>query len=309
VVVQVNVLTTGIFSLLAKDAATKAKLGHTLVNFKNKAVEIKRTYTFKPDRVAMNDELLWIYPDMEIKDIDIMPAFVPGCVQGPARLVKDGMKVNFYQTGSDGDKLPKGITFPFTAENFLKNGYKVSMRTTAASFDLGKANMYFYERAWQQDWYQTSGFTFGNLTDSPAGKPITMANEVVFSKADVSEMPPIVTIQSPPWDARDMDQPGEVAPYKIGETFKLIASAVNSDGSPVPDKDISWEIRINQWWHTPPVTLEGNNILYKIPEVVNEEDKKMAVKKLQAIIKVKAKGKNGTESVETFAMLVGKASP
>jgi hypothetical protein len=76
----------------------------------------------------------------------------------------------------------------------------------------------------------------------------------------------------------------------------LAAVAINPDGSTVPDKDISWEIHIDPWWKTPAVTLHGAKVSYAIP----------AVRNLLAVIKVTAKGKNGTEAVEPFAMLVGK---
>ena len=176
-----------------------------------------------------------------------------------------------------------------------------------ASFDLAKSDMYFYEKPWQQDWYQLSGFMY-KVAGYPAGKPINMSHEVVFSKANTSEMPPVVTIHSPPWDARWMDEKGEVAKYKIGDTVRLSATAVNSDGSPVPDRDISWEIHIDPWWNTPAVTLQGGLTTYTLPEVANEQDKATAKdRELLAVISVKVKGKNGTEAVEPFAMLVGKA--
>jgi hypothetical protein len=142
----------------------------------------------------------------------------------------------------------------------------------------------------------------------PADKPVTVTHEVAFAKATASEMPAVVTIQSPPSEARWMDEKGEVAKFKIGETIKLVASAVNPDGSAVPDDDITWEIHIDPWWNTPTVTLHGANISYKLPEVANEVDKTTSKdRNLLAVITVKAKGKNGTEAAEPFAMLVGKA--
>jgi hypothetical protein len=149
VVVQVNLIATGTFKILEKDEAVKATLRKTLVGYKDKTVVVKRVYAFKPDRVVMKDELLWVYPDMELKRLDFTPVFTPGCVQGPARLVNGSVRASFLVVGSSGGKVPKGISYPFTAENFLKNGYKVSLRTTAASFDLGKSDMYFYEKPWQ----------------------------------------------------------------------------------------------------------------------------------------------------------------
>jgi len=278
-----------------------------LVSYKDKAIEIKRSYHFKSDRILESDELVWVYPDMEVTTVYFSAAFMPGCVQGPAQLVKDTAKAGFYVVGSGGEKLPQGISYPFTSENFLKNGYKVSLRTTQASFDFGMSEKYFYEKPWQQDWYQLSGFMY-RLGRHPAGKPLTIVNEVVFSKAAPSEMPPLVTIKSPSWDARWLDEKGEVAKYKIGDTMKLAASAINSDGSPVPDSDISWEIHIDPWWKTTAVVLKGANLSYTLPDVENEEDKATAKdRSLLAVIKVKVKGKNGSEAVEPFAMPVGKA--
>jgi hypothetical protein len=130
----------------------------------------------------------------------------------------------------------------------------------------------------------------------------------MFSRIDPAEMPPVITIQSPGWDARWLDEKGEVPKYKIGDTVKLAASAVNSDGSPVPDQDISWQIHIDPWWKMPAVTLQGGHSFYTLPEVANEEDKMTAKDRdLLAIITAKVQGKNGTEAVESLAVLVGKA--
>jgi hypothetical protein len=307
VVVQVNLLTTGTFKILAKDEPAKAELRKTHVSYKDKTIEVKRTYTFKPDRVLVNDELLWVHADMQFKTFYFTAAFMPGAVQGPARLVKGAANASFYGVSSGGKKLPPEITYPFTSENFLKNGYKVSLRPLTASFDLAKSDFYFYEKAWQQDWHQLAGFMY-RVAGNPPGKAITARHEIVFSKATLQEMPPIVTIQSPPTDARWLDEKGEVAKYKIGDVLKLAAVAVNSDGSSVPDQDITWEIHIDPWWNTPTMTLHGANLSYTIPEVTNDIDKTTAKdRKLLAVITVKAKGKNGTEAAEPFAMLVDKA--
>jgi len=305
--VAVDVVAAGTFKVLETNETARAKLKSTLLSYKDKTISVKRLYTFKLDRVEIDDTLLWIHPGSEMVRFDLKPAFTPGSVQGPVSLVKDAQKASFYIVGSAGGKIPKGITYPFTADNYLKNGYEVSLRTIGASFPLDKSDEYFYEKTWQQDWYQLSGFIY-DVTGYPAGKPVEVTNLVVFSKAEASNMPPLVTIQSPPWDARWLDEKGEVAKYKIGDTLKLAASAVNSDGSKVDDQDISWEIHIDPWWQTPPVTLIGGNISYTIPNVANDEDKiKSKGRKLLAVISVKVKGKNGSEAVEPFAMLVAPA--
>jgi hypothetical protein len=254
-----------------------------------------------------DDELLWVQPDTQVTTVYFTPAFMPGSVQGPARLINGTATADFLVTTSGGKKIPARIAYPFTAETFLKNGHKVSVRTAAASFDLARSDSYFYEKPWQQDWYQLSGFMY-KLAGYPAGRPVKLSHEVVFSKASMPEMPPVVTIQSPPWDARWMDEKGEVPKYKIGDTVQLAATAVNSDGSPVPDRDIIWEIHIDPWWNTPAVTLRGGHTSYTLPEVANEQDKAIAQNRaLLAVISVKAKGKNGAEAIEPFALLVGKA--
>ncbi len=306
VVVKVDLVTTGIFKIFVTDEAAKADLKKTHANYKEKTLEVKRTYTFKPDRIAIDDQMLWLHPDTRMKTFYFTSAFMPGTIQGPARLVNGETTTNFYLQSSSGKKVPDGIVFPSTAENFLKNGFKVSLRTTSTSFDLGKSDMYFYERPWQQDWFQISGFML-RVAGSPAGKPIKASHEVIFSKASKSEMPPVVTIKSPSWDARWLDEKGEIPKFKIGDTVKLSASAVNSDGSAVPDGDISWEIYIFPWPNTPPVTLRGANATYTLPDFTNEVDKaKSKDREILCIMAVKVKGKNGTEAVEPFAMLVGK---
>jgi len=74
------------------------------------------------------------------------------------------------------------------------------------------------------------------------------------------------------------------------------------------EDSVSWEIHIDPWWNTPAATLSGGNVSYTIPDVTNEEDKtKSKGRNLLAIVTVKVKGKNGTEAVEPFAMLVGRA--
>jgi Polysaccharide lyase len=306
VVVKVDLITTGTYKILVTDEAAKANLRKTHLNYKDKTLEVKRTYTFKPDRIVIDDQMLWVHPDTQMKTFYVTSAFTPGSIQGPARLVNGATATSFYVQSSSGKKVPEGIVFPSTAENFLKNGFKVSLRTTATSFDLGKSDMYFYERPWQQDWFQISGFMF-RVGGSSAGKPIKASHEVVFSKASASEMPPVVTIKSPSWDARWLDEKGEVPKFKIGDTVKLSGSAVNSDGSAVPDADINWEIYIFPWPNTPPVALRGANATYTLPDFTNEVDKaKSKDREILGVITVIVKGKNGTEAVEPFAMLVGR---
>ncbi len=306
IVVGVRASVAGIFKIISTSEAVKAKLRGKLKNYHEKTVEINRVYAFRPDRVLITDEVLWVYPDMEFNAIEWTSSFVPGCVQSPVRLVKGAVKASFYPVGSGGEKVPKGIDYPFTAENFLKSGWKVSLLTTETSFDLRKSNLYFYERPWQQDWHQVSGFKY-DVSGRPQGKPVIVKNEFVFSKATMAEMPPVVTIRSPSPEARWMDQKGEIAKYKIGDVVKLIATAVNSDGSPVVDKDITWDIRIDAWWKRRPTILTGTQASYTLPAAANEEEQTAARKReLLAVIKVTAKGKNGTEATEHFAMLVGQ---
>lgn len=163
-----------------------------------------------------------------------------------------------------------------------------------------------YQKPWQQDWQQTSGFKY-DVSGQPQGQPVTVKTEVAFAKAAPAEMPPVVTLRSPGPEARWMDEKGEVAKYKLGETVKLLASAVNADGSPVADRDISWEIRIDAWWKRRPFVLQGAQGSYPIPQAANEEEKTVAqARPLLAVIKVTAKGNNGTEATEHFAMLVAK---
>ncbi len=124
-------VTKGTFKIIANDEALKAKLKQTpLVSYKDKAVEVQRLYTFKPDRVVVKDELVWVYPDMEMTTVYFSAAFMPGCVQGPARLMKGAVTAGFYVVGSGGERLPPGITYPFTAENFLKHGIGICWRSS-----------------------------------------------------------------------------------------------------------------------------------------------------------------------------------
>jgi hypothetical protein len=305
-VVQVDLLTTGTFKILVEDPAAKAALRKTHASYTEKAVQLKRTYTFKPDRVLVEDEMVWLYPEANLRTCYFLASFVPNSFQCPVRLMSGVTSASFYETGSGGEKLPAGIAYPATAENFLKNGCEVSVRTVSTSFDLTKSDMYTYEKTWQQDWDQVSGFMY-RVTDVPAGKPVTLSHEIVFSKAATDQMPPVVTLQSPPPAARWMDEKGEVAKCKIGDTVKLVASAVNSDGTPVPAESISWTIHIDPWWNTRAVSLKGAVASYTLPDVTNEVDKtKSKDRNLLAVITVTVKGKNGREAVEPFAMLVGK---
>jgi hypothetical protein len=306
IVVQVEAEAVGTFKIISTNQAVKAKLAGKLRSYQEKTVKIKRLYAFKPDRIEIADEILWVYPGMDFNAVEWTASFLPGSIQSPARLVKGALKANFYPVGSGGDKLPKGITYPFTAENFLKNGWKVSLLTKGTSFDLQKSDLFFYEKPWQQDWNQSAGFKY-NVSGQPEGKSVTLKTELVFSKATLAEMPPVVTLQSPGPEARWMDEKGEVAKYKIGETVKLLVSATNADGTSVADKNISWEIRIDAWWKRAPIALQGPRGSFILPEAANEEEKEVAqARKLLAVIKVTAKGNNGTEATEHFAMLVGK---
>ena len=99
IVVRVDLLSTGTFKILVTDETAKANLRKPHVSYKEKTLDVKRTYTFKPDRVVVSDEVLWLHPGMEIKTLYFTAAFMPGCVQGPARLVKGAVTASFY--GSD----------------------------------------------------------------------------------------------------------------------------------------------------------------------------------------------------------------
>jgi hypothetical protein len=306
IVVQVSADAAGTFKVISTNPAVKAALAGKLRSYKEKTVEIKRLYAFRPDGVDITDEVLWVYPGMEFNKIEWTASFKPGCIQSPARLLKGTVKASFYPVGSGGDKLPKGITYPFTAENIFKNGWKVGLLTTDASFDLQKSDSFFYEKPWQTDWEQSSGFGYV-ISGQPEGKPVTVRTRLTFAKVTPAEMPPVVTLLSPGPDARWMDEKGEVAKCRIGDTVKLHATAVNADGSPVADKDISWDIRIAAWWKQKPFILQGAQGSYILPQAANEEEKAEAQKRqLLAVIKVTAKGNNGTEATEHFAMLVGK---
>jgi hypothetical protein len=306
VVVRVKADATGTFKVISTDQAVKARLAGILRGYQEKTVEIQRICAFKPDRIELTDEILWVHPNTPFNCIEWTVSFLPCCIQSPARLVKGVVKASFYPVGSGGDKLPKGISYPFTAENLLKNGWKVSLLTTGASFDLGKSDLFLYEGPWQQDWHQSSGFKY-NLAGAPQGKPVTVKTELVFAKATLAEMPPVVTIYSPEPEARFRDEKGEVAKYKLGDAVKLRASAVNADGSPVADRDISWEVRIDAWWKRPPVILHGAQGSCTLPEAANDEERAAArERELLAILKVTVKGNNGTEATEHFAMLVAR---
>jgi hypothetical protein len=303
-VVKVNLLSTGTVKVLVEDDAAKAELRKAHPSYKDKAIQFTRSYRFKPDRILVDDQIAWLHGDTDLATVYFTAAFMPGTIQGPARLKTDSTTASFYSVSSGGGKVPGGIAYPFTSENFLKSGYKVSLRTTQSSFDLSKSDFYFYEKCWQQDWHQVSGFMY-RITERPAVRTVALSHEIRFAKADPAEMPPVITIHSPSPSARWMDEKGEVAPYKIGDAVKLSASAVNSDGSAVPDADVTWDVHVDPWWNTPSAVLRGCNVTYVLPEVTNEADKAKAKgRKLLAVIYVKAKGKNGTEAVEPFAMLV-----
>ena len=306
VVVKVDLVTTGTFKILVADEAEKAKLKKQHPSYKDRTLEVSRLYKFYPTRVEIEDRIVWVHPDLAFKTFYLTAAFEPRAVQGPVRLVNDNTSKNFAVTSSGGKKVPDGIAYPATAVNFLKNGHQVSVRTMATSFDLGKSDMYFYEKPWQQDWFQLSGFMY-RLPMPPTGKPVTAKHELDFAWAPADERPPIVTIHSPTWDDRWLDEKGEVARARIGDTMKLSVSAKNSDGTPVRDEDISWEIHIDPWWKTPSATLRGGSATYTLPEVMNAEDReKSKNRNLLGIFTVTAKGKNGIEAIEPFAMLVGR---
>jgi hypothetical protein len=306
VVVAVDLVATGTFKVLVTDEAAKAAIRKERVSYRDKTITVRRTYTFKPDRIVVDDDILWVHPDLDFKTIYHTAAFEPRMIQGPVRLVRGDTVKGFPVTTSGGKKVPDGITYPAVAENFLKTGYKVSLKTGATSFDPSKSDIYFFEKPWQQDWYQVSGFMYRSISQM-AGKPVRTNHELVFARATPEEMPPVITIQSPAWDARWLDEKDEVPKYKIGDTVKLVAAAKNADGSAVPDKDITWDVHIDPWWNTPSVKLMGNNLSYILPDVTNDEDRvKSKDRILLGVVTVTVKGKNGKEAIEPFAMLVGR---
>ena len=304
VVVKVDLVTTGTFKILVADEAKKAELKKQHVSYKDRTLEVSRLYRFLADRVQIEDRIHWVHPDLDFKTFYLTSAFEPRAIQGPVRLGSGAVSKSFFVTSSGGKQVPDGIQYPATAVNFLKNGYKVSLATTATSFDVGKSDMYFYEKPWQQDWFQLSGFMYRVPMPS---KSVTANHEAVFAKALAAEMPPVVTVQSPSWDDRWLDEKGEVAKHKIGETLKLSASARNADGSVVPDEDITWEVHIDPWWNTPSAMLRGGTASYTLPEVANDIDReKSKSRNLLGVFTVRARGKNGIEAVEPFAMLIDR---
>ena len=101
VVVQVNLLTTGTFKILvdAEPAKTEAFEKHH-PSYKDKTLSVKRLYTFKPDRIEIVDDLLWLHPDMDFKTFYFTSAFMPGVIQGPARMSNGAATASFNVTGS-----------------------------------------------------------------------------------------------------------------------------------------------------------------------------------------------------------------
>src|SRR5207245_2042824 len=170
IVVRVDADVAGTFKIVSTNPAVKTRLAGKLRSYKERTAKINRRYAFKPDRIEITDDILWVYPGMEFNAIEWTASFLPGCVQSPARLVKGAVNASFYPVGSGGAKLPEGITYPFTAENFLKNGWKVSLLTTGTSFDVEKSDLFFYEKPWQQDWQQTSGFKY-DVSGQPQDMP------------------------------------------------------------------------------------------------------------------------------------------
>ncbi len=45
----------------------KANIKKTHANYKEKTLEVERTYTFKPDRVVIDDQMLWLNPETQMK--------------------------------------------------------------------------------------------------------------------------------------------------------------------------------------------------------------------------------------------------
>jgi hypothetical protein len=308
-VVRVDVEAAGTFKVLLADEVPKAKLRAKLVNYKERTLEATRVCTFQTAGVVVEDEIRWVHPDTGFKTFYVTSAFEPRAVQGPVRLrTADGTWKNFDVASSGGRKVPDGVTFPTTAVTYLRNGAKVSLTTKTTSFDLGKSDFFFYEKPWQQDWFQLAGFMY--RLPMPAGKVVAARHEIAFAKAAVDEMPPVVTIASPPWDARWLDEKGEIPKYKIGDTVKLAVSAKNSDGTPVPDADITWDIHIDPWWKTPSAIVRGGAGSYTLPEVMNDEDRtKSKGRNLLGIFTVRVRGKNGVEAVEPLAVLIGRKEP
>jgi hypothetical protein len=306
-VVRVHLQTTGTYRILATEEPAKSTLRKSHSNYKDKTLVATRTYTFKPDGITIEDQLLWLHPETQFKTFYLTAAFMPRAAQSPVSMVNPTARATLFGATSGGKKVPPPVGYPFTAVNFLKNGYKISLLTTASSFDVGNSDTYFYEKPWQQDWYQLSGFMF-RLTAEPAAKPVKLTTQIEFAKATPHEMPPVITIHSPTWESRWLDEKGETPKAKIGNIIELSASALNSDGTPVPDKDISWDIHIDPWWNTPSALLPGPRHSYKLPDVANEAVKTTSKdRQLLLVMWVKARGNNGTESVEPFTMLVGKS--
>ena len=308
VVVQADVDLTGTFKV--DDAETpeiQAQMAQKIKPqaYKADVVKIKRTITFKSDRFIEKDELNWLYLDAPLATLYFGCTFLPGTFENPVRLIKDGKSFDHNLAGSTSTAMPDEVTFPYSARNFLKNGYTVTVTPLKLSFDTSTSRTYFYEYPWQQDWNQVSDIVYHLNKDT--NEHLTATHEVVFARATPKEQPPLVTFVTPCFGQRWMDEDKEVAHYKVGGKLKLAVKAVNADGTPVDDKDIAWEFRVNRWWRTTPIKLTGNNLDFRIAPTTNAEDIAASKgKALLGIFKVTVTGNNGAKTVETLAVLLGK---
>ena len=113
VIVKVDLITTGIFKFFVTDESAKADLKKTHVSYKDKTLDVKRTYTFKPDRVLIDDQLLWLHPETKIKTFYFTAAFCTPLELEALRLVNGADSHELLCARPlRANKCQKGLSFP-----------------------------------------------------------------------------------------------------------------------------------------------------------------------------------------------------
>ncbi|MBX6313507.1 MAG: serine hydrolase [Isosphaeraceae bacterium] len=200
-------------------------------------IEYRQVYTFRPDRVACDGEITWIYPHgTRMEDMSVNTFFAPDVVFYPLRLSDDqGRSWDLPITSSKGVRLPEGVAYPANFDVFLKNGYRLRFRPTRLPEVLADSRWYSFERPWQQDWVQSLSIEGDTqLTEKrfPAGEPARYQYEMQIARLAPDQVPPRLTLSSPKREGA----------YRLGEEVRFAASAMDSQGRTLPDDAIEWAV-------------------------------------------------------------------
>ncbi|MGH7997222.1 MAG: hypothetical protein ACREFX_12825, partial [Opitutaceae bacterium] len=152
---------------------TYGRSGERFIDYRNRL-------TFEADRIVSNGEVTWVCGHDTVPNV-IAPVglFAPNLVQWPIRLIgPDGASHEIPLALDDEAPFPRGLTYPVTAEIWLRGGRCLLIRSLRVPHDWVRHPWLDYERPWLTHWRQSFAFTNNPADRGPVGKPIRYSYEI-----------------------------------------------------------------------------------------------------------------------------------